>query len=175
MITVKSNINEFLKNYRKKVGNFKSTLYAVAEKLAEKMISYMKSEIERTHSTWYEKGSYAHIRTVDFEIIPLSSNSIRVEIGKNLDKFIMSDGTLVNPAFFIEFGFGILGEKAPMKDHEKFEWEYNINGHTKGWSYLGRDEEFHGSKGRVGTNFMYNAKQKAKDFLQEIMTEIGNG
>ena len=75
----------------------------------------------------------------------------------------MSDGTLVNPAFFIEFGFGILGEKAPMKDHEKCEWEYNINGHTKGWSYLGRDGDFHGSKGRVGTNFMYNAKQKAKD------------
>ena len=175
MITVKSNIDKFLEYYKKKVSKFTSLLYTMAEKLANKMILFMKDEINRKHSTWYELGSYNDINNVDFEILNINEYSIRIDIGKNLPKFEMSDGTLVNPAFFIEFGFGLVGQSNPQEKHEEFDWGYNINGHTKGWVYFGRDGKFHGSKGRAGINFMYNAQQKAKEFLKEIMTEIKNG
>lgn len=174
MISIKSNIKGFLDNYRKKAQRFEVFIENVAEKLAEKMIDFMRNEIKTNFYTWYEYGSYGEIPEFDnisFDIIPIDAKSIRIDIGKNLPLFPMSDGTLVNPAFFIEFGFGIIGQNNPMKNHEAFDWEYNIHGHTKGWTYFGVDGKFHGSKGKKGINFMYNAQQKAKEFLLEIVKE----
>ena len=178
MVTIKSNIDKFLQNYRKRIESFKIILYNIANKLADKMIKSMKDQIKRDFYTWWEFGSYVEIEEFDnisFDITQLDETSIRIDIGKNLPLFEMSDGALVNPAFFIEFGFGIVGQNNPKKNHEVFNWEYNINGHTKGWVYMGRDGAFHGSKGKLGINFMYNAQQNAKKFLEEIMTEQGNG
>ncbi len=175
MITVKSNIKQFLENYRKKVENFKVVLDSVAEKLAQKMIEFMKNEIEVNRLQWAEKGSLENISSVDFTITPLSEKAVRISIGDNLPKYQMNDGTFVNPAFFIEFGFGITGQNNPKHNHEYFDWEYNINGHTYAWWYMGLDGQFYETEGVQGVNFMYNAQQKAKEFLNEILKEQANG
>ena len=120
-----------------------------------------------------------------FQIENLGNNSVRVSIGENLQKHELSDGTLVNPAYFIEFGFGVRGQKSPAKNHEKYGWEYNLNNHDESgfplpspWVYEGWDGGFHTSDGTVGTNFMYLTIQKYKDnwlkYLKELM-ESANG
>ena len=40
--------------------------------------------------------------------------NIRVSIGEKITPHNMSDGNRVNPAYFIEFGFGIVGQNNPM-------------------------------------------------------------
>lgn len=174
MITIKSNIKQFLENYRKKVENLKVVLDNVAEKLAQKMCAFMALEISSLKYVWVEEGNLQDVKNIDFDIESIGTNSVRVSIGKNLTPFEMKDGTLVNPAFFIEFGFGIVGQNNPKQNHEAFDWEYNINGHTTAWYYKYNDE-YYRSEGRQGINFMYNAQQKAKEFLMEILKEQANG
>lgn len=194
MITVKSNINEFLKTYRKKVGNFKTMLNSIAKKLAERMSADMKKIIFEETYTWSpdaddndETGKMAFHRGVDiaFDITSIGDNAVRVSIGNNLQQHEMTDGTMVNPIYFIEFGFGVRGQQSPAPNHSKFGWEYNINGHTKGgyppspWAYEGWDGEWHLSDGTKGTNFMYRTidayRNGWRQYLKELMAEIGNG
>ena len=194
MITVKSNINEFLKNYRKKVANFKSTLNVLAEKLAERMSADMKDIIFKETYTWSpdadnndETGKMAYHRGVDiaFDITSIGNNAVRVSIGENLSKHEMKNGDIVNPIYFIEFGFGVRGQRNPATNHSKFGWEYNLNNHTEGgdpdspWWYEGFDGEYHLSDGTKGINFMYRTIDKYRNgwqqYLKELMTEINNG
>jgi hypothetical protein len=194
MIRVKSNIDGFLKNYQKKIGNFKTSLNSLARKLAERMSADMKDIIVKETYTWSpdaegndETGKMAYHRGIDisFDITNIGDNGVRVSIGNNLQKHIMSDGTIVNPIYFIEFGFGVRGQQNPATNHSKFGWEYNINGRTKGgeppspWWYEGWDGEYHLSDGTKGTNFMYRTIDKYrngwKQYLKELMTEIENG
>lgn len=187
MITVKSNINEFLKNYRKRVGNFKSTLNVLAQKLAERMSADMKDIIFKETYTWSpdaegndETGKMAYHRGVDiaFDITSIGDNAVRVSIGENLQKHEMENGALVNPIYFIEFGFGLRGQENPATNHSRFGWEYNKNYHNGAWSYEGFDGEYHISDGTQGTNFMYRTIDKYRNgwqqYLKELMTEIEN-
>lgn len=188
MITVKSNIDKFLKNYRKKVEARKSVLNGIAEKLAKKMSNDMKDIIKREMYVWSpdadnndETGKMAYHRSkIDnmFSIESLGYNSVRVSIGDNLQKHDMGDGNLVNPAYFIEFGFGLRGQANPANNHEKYGWKYNLNSHNDAWYYEGWDGEFHISDGTVGTNFMYNTIQEYrnnwKKYLNELMAEAKN-
>ena len=188
MITVNSNINEFLENYRKRVANFKTVLNSIAQKLAERMSADMKKIIFDETYTWSpdaedndETGKMAYHRGVDisFDITSIGDNAVRVSIGGNLDKHEMSDGTMVNPIYFIEFGFGLRGKENPATNHSKFGWEYNKNSHNDAWWYEGWDGEWHLSDGAKGTNFMYRTidayRNGWKQYLKEIMTEIKNG
>ena len=177
MISVKSNIKGFIENYKKKVANLNIVLNNIANKLAEKMSTDMKSLIQ-TDSKWKEHGNLSKINNVDFRIEPISQNSVRVHIGEKLPKFEMSDGTLVNPAFFIEFGFGIIGQNSPKQGAEKHDWQYNIRGHKDAW-YFWYEGVLMESEGREGINFMYNTIQRYKDnwqnYLKELLKENANG
>lgn len=181
MITVKSNIKEFLKNYKKKIANFKTVLNRLSQKLAERMSTDMAYEIARTRHIWTEEGNLDKVSGIDFNITNIGDNAVRVSIGENLEKFEMEDGTLVNPVYFIEFGFGIAGQQNPQDEHSKFGWEYNIHGKEKAWYYYDKTvspPQLLKSEGRQGSNFMYNVIQKYKDnwqqYLKELMTEIEN-
>jgi hypothetical protein len=177
MIKVSSNINEFLKHYKKRVSNFKDMLENIAEKLARRMSEDMKNIIQ-SDRRWQEHGNLSKIDNVDFTIEKLNGNSVKVSVGENLPKFEMTDGTLVNPAFFIEFGFGIVGQEKPKEGVERYDWEYNIRGHTSYWWYRYEGQRY-ASKGREGLNFMYQTIDKYRNgwnnYLKELMTEIGNG
>lgn len=175
MITIKSNINKFLANYRKRVANVKNVLNVFAQKLAERMSADMANEIQNLEFVWHEEyGNLSEIEVeqIDFTITQVSENSVRVSIGENLPKFKMSDGTPVNPVYFIEFGFGVEGEKNPMFNHEKHDWNYNINGHLFEWTYKDRYGEWQYSKGREGINFLYNTIYKYRDGWKQYLKEL---
>ena len=175
MIKINSNIDKVIANFTKKKNNFKNKLENVAKKIAEKMSEDMRNEILSNRHIWAEKGSMDYIDTINFDIAKTGDNSVRVSIGENLQKHIMSDGTLVNPVYFIEFGFGIKGEEKPMENADKYDWVYNINNHEDAWVFFGYDDKFHTTKGREGLNFLYNTIVKYKanweTYIFEIMKE----
>jgi hypothetical protein len=198
MISIKSNIKEFLQNYRKKVANFKVVLNSIAEKLATRMAHDMYDEIARTENVWAiddkpnfhdETGKMGFHTGKGFEywfdIQPTSESSVRVSIGEKIIPHRMEDESLVNPAYFIEFGFGVVGQRNPMKNADVYNWKYNINNHTEGgfpsspWAYSGFDGKVHISDGAKGINFMYNTIQRYKDnwqqYLKELLKEQANG
>lgn len=181
MITVKSNIDEFLKAYKKKVDRFQSVLQGFAEKLAKKMSDDMLQDIFTTKMTWApnelqqdETGKMGTIEDVRFDIVPTSNTSVKVVIGENLPKHIMTDGTLVNPVYFIEFGFGIVGQENPQKNTENFGWVYNKEGHETAWWYKGFDGKAHYSKGAAGINFLYRTIDKYKTDWKNYLIQLLN-
>lgn len=176
MIRVKSNIKDFLKAYRKKVENVKSILNGFAEKLAQKMSEDMAYEITSKKFVWVEEGNLSLVSAIDFDIEQVGENAVRVTIGDNLGVIGMSDGNLVNPLYFIEFGFGIVGKNNPMQGNEENDWEYDINGHgEKGWFFYDNYGQLVHTQGREGINFMYNTIQKYrtawKDYLIQLLNE----
>jgi hypothetical protein len=192
MITISSNINEFLKTYRKKVEKIKNVLLGIAEKLANQMAQDMYNEIKRTENIWAiednlnnhdETGKMGFHMGKDFnywfDIQLLENNSARVTIGQKAEPHILKDGTIVNPAFFIEFGFGIVGQNNPAKNSEAVGWVYNKNNHEKAWQYLGWDFVDHISDGAKGINFMYNTIEKYRgnwsNYLKQLFKEQMDG
>jgi hypothetical protein len=172
MITISSNIDDFLKAYRKRVEKFKEVLFGIAEKLATRMATDMAYEITSLRSVWEEEGNLDEISNFNFDIQVIDNNSVRVLIGSELTPLEMEDGTLVNPIYFIEFGFGIVGQQNPKKNHEKYDWEYNINQHNRAWYYYGKAGQKFRSKGREGINFMYNTIEKYRTNWQEYFKEL---
>lgn len=176
MITIKSNIDKFLENYKKKVEATQKSLLNIAEKLAQKMSSDMAFEISQLRYVWVEEGKLSTISNIDFSIEIIGASSVRVSIGNNLTPFAMSDGTLVNPVYFIEFGFGIVGQDNPKENHSKYDWEYNIHNHDSAWYYRGLNGELLKSSGREGINFMYRViqdyKNNWKKYLKELIGEF---
>lgn len=195
MITVKSNINEFLKNYRKKVANFKTVLNSLAVKLAERMSADMKDRINSSKTKWAEPQTFLDtLPEVGFDIQPIGDNAVRVSIGENLPKRKVGGTTYsiypetqqvkyINPIYFIEFGFGVIGQQKPSKGHEEKGWRYNLNDHgthtENPWHFYDEMKALRTSSGQEGINFLYNTIQDYRDnwqqYLKELMTEIGNG
>lgn len=201
MIKVSSNINSFLKHYKKKVEAFKASLDDLAYKLAQKMSSDMAYEIASLRYVWTEEGNLDKVSGVDFNIVKTSETSVRVTIGDSLPKITVGDSQIsrlrgrvpqeVNPVYFIEFGFGIAGERNPQKNHEEHGWEYNINQHKSAWFYYDSTvvpaEDGSGewkppllrSEGRQGINFMYNTIEKYRGnwlmYVSELIKENYDG
>lgn len=186
MIKIKSNIDSFLNKYRKKCETFKTSLREVAEKLAKRMSEDMFDIISKNEDVWAindkdnfndESGKMAFHKGKNLEdwftIESIGDNAMRVSIGDNLRKHEMEDGSLVNPAYFVEFGFGIVGQDNPMKNADRYNWRYNKNGHIEAWTYEGWDGLLHESSGAKGINFMYNTIQDYKNnwlkYLNELM------
>lgn len=177
MIKLTSNVKQFSENYKKKAYQTTSALNGLAEKLAKRMSNDMKESIQKDRR-WQEHGNLSRIDNVDFRSEIINSNTVRVHIGENLPKFGMKDGTLVNPAFFIEFGFGIVGQQNPKQNHSAYNWEYNISGHKESW-FFWYDGILMESEGREGLNFIYNIMQEYKNnwkkYLSELILEMKNG
>ena len=171
MIKITSNIKAVLKSYRQKVEKIKNAMENIAYTLAERMCNDMKNLIQ-TDKRWQEHGNLSTIDTVDFRIEQSGLNSMKIYIGENLPKFEMTDGTLVNPAFFIEFGFGLIGQSKPKQNHEKYNWEYNIRGHKESW-FFWYDGILMESEGREGINFIYTVmdeyRQNGAKYFKELL------
>ena len=176
MINITSNINSFQQNYLRKTNGFRMALQKLAYELAIMMSEDMKKMIFGDLK-WQESGNLSTIGDVSFRPEILSTNMVRVHIGENLPLLKMKDGTLVNPAFFIEFGFVIEGQNKPKQNHEEFNWEYNINNHQDYWYFSYNGEHFK-SKGREGLNFMYITMQnyitKWRIYFYELVARYTN-
>lgn len=175
MVDISSNIDNVLKSFKKKANAIKLSIKQIAEELANQMSIDMQNEINSTKSVWQdvEGSNMREISNVLFDIKHTKNGkSVRIEIGSNLQPISMSDGSKVNPIYFIEFGFGIYGETIPSPHSVEHGWAYNINGHTTAWLFMGNDGEFHSTIGTQGINFIYNTMQKYKEKWKDIFFDL---
>ena len=173
MIKVTSNIDGFIEAYKKRIKLFENKLNKIAKKLAKRMVDDMEKLIKED-KRWQEHGNLSRIDKVDFRIESISTQSVKVYVGEKLPKFEMTDGEFVNPAYFIEFGFGIVGQEKPKINHDKYGWEYNIHDYKESWLFF-YDGILMESSGREGINFIHNTVQKYRDnwkvYLKELMEQ----
>lgn len=188
MIGINSNIDKFIKKYTKKVDAITKSLEDIANKIAQRMSMDMALEISKNRATWEESGgTLSKIDNIDFDISSNGKGGYIVEIGNNLPlvtvgdskasslrQFLGYETKLVNPIYFIEFGFGIIGESNKSPHNEEYGWYYNLNQHKGAWYY--RDSgNLYRSSGTKGINFMYNTIEKYrlewKNYLITLIKE----
>ena len=163
------------------------------------MAQDMYREIQENEDVWApfvsdtlqnERGKMWRYKGKDFDFwfdIELTGeNSVKVSIGDKIKPHIMSDKALVNPAYFIEFGFGVVGQQNPKKNAELYHWSYNKNAHEAGniyrpspWIYEGFDGVLRESRGAEGINFLYRTIDKYrtywKFYVEQLLKEQANG
>lgn len=186
MIGINSNIDKFINKYTKRVNAITKTLQEIAEKMAQRMSTDMALEISRNRTLWEESGgTMSRIDSIDFDIRDNGKCGYIVEIGNNLPKVLVGDSKasalrqflgyepkLVNPIYFIEFGFGIIGENNQSPHHDEYGWYYNLNQHKDAWYYRDSGNLF-SSMGTKGINFMYNTIEKYRvDWKKYLFTLI---
>ena len=173
MVSITSNINDVLKSLKSKQTRFKAIISNIALIVAQAVKDDMVAEINANISNWskpYELISSVVKPESQIILVP-TELGYRIEIGNNLGGLEMSDGGLVNPYYFIEFGYGIVGQNSPALKSSEYNWEYNINKHNNYWFFFGTDGKKHATKGRIGINFMYNAIQKNKNSWKNIIIQ----
>lgn len=177
-IKIKSNFSEFAKRIRQIPELIDEAMRFAVEEVLERMQNDMKNEIESMRSVWLEKGSQLdyvdsiqHLgNDIEYEI---SGNSGIIYVGRNTMEIEMKDGRMVNPYFFIEFGYGIVGADNPVQYSSQSGWAYNVNGHRNSWSYAAWDSNpddprwIH-TKGRRGIDFFYRITRKYRENWKEL-------
>ena len=78
-------------------------------------------------------------------------------------------------AAFVEYGTGIVGERAPHPGAESDMWTYDVNGHgDEGWWYL--NNGWHFTTGMAARPFLYETRlmleQQAPDIYERLVGQI---
>lgn len=170
---IKSNYDKFERHLNKFVDSLDIDARLAMEDVLEYVCEEMKQEILNKKDTWCEAWSpLAEDSTLGSDIhYEIKDNKATIYIGRDTKKITMQDGTTVNPYYFIEFGWGIVGENNPVNYHLQNGWIYNVNKHTQAWWYVGYNGEPRASYGRQGIDFLYNAMKKLKPNLEAALGE----
>ena len=160
MIKIKSNINSILKTFKERQSAIKNINITVAKQVAYEIAKQIKSDIVLNKPTWYESAGGMSINYGTDVVVDETSSGALIRIGENTSKLIMADGSQINPYYFIEFGFGIIGANNSAANSIKYGWAYNIKGHIEPWIIPGSETL---SSGTQGINFLYNNVYVNKD------------
>lgn len=180
MIKFDSNIDKVIKSYQKAKKDLPKRLADISYLVAQEIANDFKVKLDRDRSTWYRAyegtsivDGYKHINVIK------TDTGARIEVGSKGDMLIMKDGSIVNPYYFIEFGFGIDGQINSARGASEHGWEYNVNGHTTYWWYTGtapnENGGGHATTGRSGINFIYNTLDEYKRGIpKRVQAQINN-
>lgn len=177
-VKLKSNYNNFMRHIQNLPDMLDESTYFAVDSVMERLCEFMANEIQSQKDVWCQQWSTLELidnqmpfgTDIKYEI---KDNVGTIYIGRDTPKIEMSDGTMVNPYYFIEFGWGIRGEENPIRYHEQNQWSYNINDHTTAWWYIGYNGKPRASYGRQGIDFLYKAMQKFKpEFKKELGKEL---
>lgn len=135
---------------------------SILEKIANRVRSYIIDDYKLNGSIWREVNG--NLETVDGDdvIVEKKGSTYIIAIGRNTEPFDMPNRQnssnpnyaglpkTVNPYFFIEFGFGIIGQNNPIKNAPNFGWRYNLRPYSHGWHFRGLDGTRTYSRGTKG-------------------------
>lgn len=84
--------------------------------------------------------------------------------------FVVADAT---HAAFVEFGTGTMGKNSPHPQIAVAGWHYDVNNHGElGWWYVGRDGQYHWTKGMPSRPYMYQTAQLLRQMVVPAAKEI---
>jgi hypothetical protein len=184
MVVVASNVEKVLKKFEKYRTAIKLTIDQIAEKLAKSMVDDMLADIEQQRPTWLQpNGNLERVDNIGYNISKLEDGFIRITLGENLPlirtgntKYSLENNkhyTWVNPLYFIEFGFGVLGENNPKEGTNRYDWIYNTNEHGREtenpYTFKGLDGQLVETEGGEGINFLYNTIQKYRNSWKDLL------
>lgn len=145
---------------------------SILEKIANRVRSYIIDDYKLNGSIWREVNG--NLETVDGDdvVVEKKGSAYIVALGRNTQPFEMTDGAFVNPYFFIEFGFGLIGEKNSIKNAPDFGWRYNIRPWKNGWHFTGLDGTSTWSAGRRGVGTISTLiNGQFERIVNEVMAE----
>lgn len=178
MVVVSSNVDKVIKSFKKFRNAVQLTIDNIAERLAKAMVEDMQAEIEENRSIWLQpNGNLEKVVPISYTITRNDNNTIRVTLGDNLPLIKVGNTKYslphnqktdyVNPLYFIEFGWGVVGENNPKQGTTKYSWVYNTNEHgsetENPFYFWGNDGILVETQGRKGINFMYNTLERYRE------------
>lgn len=96
-------------------------------------------------------------------------NSIFAKYERNAG-FVVADAA---HAAFVEFGTGIVGKDNPHPQIAIAGWHYDVNSHGElGWWYIGRDGQYHWTKGMPSRPYMYQTAQLLRQMVVPAAKEL---
>ena len=187
MVTISvTNIDKIINKYQKLSESYNGFTQKVAEKVAEKIREFILDQYKSNMTVWQEKnGNLETIDGSDVKVVK-SGTSYFVTIGENTKKFEMPKRTEkagaqyqglpkeVNPYFFIEFGFGIIGQNSPIKFANDFGWRYNLKPYKNGWHFKGLDGTKTFSQGGKGIGAINSTNINFEKFVNSAINEVLN-
>lgn len=170
MININSNVADVIKFFEEKQRRVQDTESAILKKVAERIRQRLLTMYSAMSYDSEELLSLIDVDDIDIQYQP---NRCIIKIGSNTEKMTMKDGSQVNPFFFIEFGFGLIGEQNPTKKSKDYNWVYNVNKHKSGWYYTSKvtGETRVWTQGYSGANAFDNIITNFKNICNEVIRE----
>lgn len=169
-------IEELKQRYSNK---FESIVYEIAEKIRD----YIKNKYISTKSSWQENnGNLSLIDGADV-IVVNKGTSYSILIGSQSPLFVMPERSeqsaqqyqglprTINPYFFIEFGFGIIGKEGSSNLASKYNWEYNIRPYSNRWHFKGINSRRTESRGQLGVKAISDIVLNFKKICEQVQRE----
>lgn len=135
MININSNVADVIKAFEEKKKQLQNVESAILRKVAENIKQRLLTMYSAMNYDSEELLSLIDVGDIEIEYKP---NSCRINIGSKTETITMADGSEVNPFFFIEFGFGLIGEQSPTNKSKDYNWVYNVHKHKNGWYYTSK-------------------------------------
>ena len=108
----------------------------------------------------------------DIKIEKVNDLLFKIKLGDNSGR-LAKDGTVVNPFYYYEFGFGIMGEGTYKNYFEaiQFGWAYDVNLHCyAGWTYKVNGTTYW-TNGVNGLGFLQRTVDWYKDNKDKIISD----
>lgn len=184
-IQVKSNYNQFIKRLKKIPDMLETAGKDFVEHILKLMRQDMINEINLHRTEWEDGGAmdvWANGADIEKAIqYELSESGKTGRIVVKSDPITLANGDEVNPFFFIEFGYGIIGQNNPALYASSNGWIYNINNHQNfiiyAYDNMAGEKETVKTQGTKGINFFYNTVAKYrnnwKQYAEEYLKKVG--
>lgn len=183
-VKIKSNWNQFSKRLRKLPDMIEEAGKGFVEHILKLMRQDMINEINAQRSEWLDGGAmdvWSNSANIEKSIrYELSESGKTGRIVIESDPIVLANGDEVNPFFFIEFGYGIIGQNNPALYASSNGWVYNVNNHTSfiiyAYDNIAGEKETVKTEGTKGINFFYNTVAKYrnnwKKYAEEYLSKV---
>lgn len=178
MLTIKSNISSVRKKFQKYTSSFNKKLSKAIEditnqfynELVKNINKYLPNPVRNILTNEIEVDDYSFMN--DIKIQKENDLLFKIKLGQNSLRRA-NDGKLVNPFYYYEFGFGIIGEGTYKNyfDAIQFGWAYDVNDHSyAGWTYPVNDV-YYWTNGVNGLGFLQETVDWYKNNKEKIISD----
>ena len=176
MINIKSNIRNVRKSFQKYVSQFNNKLNKAIEYITATFYEEIVKNVNQCLPDPVRDSALSNDIEVDdysfmYDIVIEKVNDLyyKIKLGENSGRKA-KDGSIVNPFYYYEFGFGFVG-LGGFDNYDKafeFGWDYDVNNHgSAGWNYKINGQTYWTS-GLNGLGFL----QKTIDWYKENKEQI---